>query len=87
MANIKSAKKRINTIKRQTLENKMIKSEIATLVKKFKLSVDANEKETASKLYSEVVSLIDSAATKGVIRKETADRRKSRLALYANKAK
>jgi len=86
MANIKSAKKRINTIRRQTLENKRIKSEIATSIKKYKASVDANEKETASKLYSETVSLIDSAVSKKVIRKENADRKKSRLALYANKA-
>ena len=86
MANIKSAKRRINTIRRQTLENKRIKSEIATSIKKYKASVDAKEKETASKLYSETVSLIDSAVSKKVIRKENADRKKSRLALYANKA-
>lgn len=87
MANIKSAKKRINTIRRQTLENKTIKSTINTYIKKYKASVDAGDKETAAKLYSETVSLIDSAATKKVIRKENADRKKSRLALYANKTK
>ena len=86
MANIKSAKKRINTNCRQALENKRVKSEIATYIKKYKASVDAGEKETASKLYSETVSLIDSAVSKKIIRKENADRKKSRLALYANKA-
>ncbi len=87
MANIKSAKKRINTIRRQTLENKRVKSEISTYIKKYKASVDAGDKETATKLYSETVSLIDSAANKKVIKKENADRKKSRLALYANRAK
>lgn len=87
MANIKSAKKRINTIRRQTLENKRVKSEISTYIKKYKASVDAGEKETAAKLYSETVSLIDSAANKKVIKKENADRKKNRLALYANRAK
>lgn len=86
MANIKSAKKRINTIRRQTLENKTVKSTINTYIKKYKASVDAGDKETASKLYSETVSLIDSAASKNIIKKENADRKKSRLALYANKA-
>lgn len=86
MANIKSAKKRINTIRRQTLENRTVKSEINTYIKKFKASVDAGDKETASKLYNETVSLIDSAASKKIIKKENADRKKSRLALYANKA-
>ena len=86
MANIKSAKKRINTIRRQTLENKTVKYTINTYIKKYKGRVDASDKETASKLYSETVSLIDSAASKNIIKKENADRKKSRLALYANKA-
>lgn len=87
MANIKSAKKRINTIRRQTEENRRIKSEISTYIKKYKASVDAGDKDTASKLYIETVSKIDSAASKNVIKKENADRKKSRLALYANRAK
>lgn len=87
MANIKSAKKRINTIRRQTEENKRVKSEINTYIKKYKACVDTNDMEGAKKLYSETVSIIDSAASKNIIRKETADRKKSRLALYANKAK
>ena len=86
MANIKSAKKRINTIRRQTFENRRIKSQINTYIKNYKASVDANDKETASKLYRETVSLIDSAASKKIIKKENADRKKIRLALYANKA-
>ena len=86
MANIKSAKKRINTIRRQTLENKRVKSEINTYIKKYKASVDAGEKEAAAKLYSETVSIIDSAVSKNIIRKANADRKKSRLAIYANKA-
>ncbi|MBQ8430808.1 MAG: 30S ribosomal protein S20 [Clostridia bacterium] len=86
MANIKSAKKRINTILRQTLENKRVKTEIHTLTKKYKASVDAGEKETAMKLYSETVSVIDSAVSKNIISKNSADRKKSRLAIYANKA-
>ena len=85
MANIKSAKKRINTIERQTLENKRIKSEINTYIKKFKASVDAGDKELASKLLVEVTSLVDSAAAKNVIHKSNADRKKSRLSAYLYK--
>jgi len=87
MANIKSAKKRINTIRRQTEENKTFKTKIASYTKKYKASVDANDMENADKLYSEVVSIIDTAASKNIIRKENANRKKSRLALYAKKAK
>ena len=84
MANIKSAKKRIKVIDRQTLENKSLKSKIATYVKKYKVAVDNAEKENAEKLLSETFSLIDTAVSKGTLQKATANRKKARLSLYAN---
>jgi len=84
MANIKSAKKRIKVIDRQTLENKSLKTKIATYVKKYKVAVDNGEKENASKLLSETFSLIDTAVSKGTLQKATANRKKSRLSSYAN---
>lgn len=84
MANIKSAKKRIKVIDRQTLENKSLRTKIATYVKKYKVAVDNGEKENATKLLSETFSLIDSAVSKGVLQKATANRKKARLSIYAN---
>ena len=84
MANIKSAKKRIEVIDRQTLENKSYKSKIATYVKKYKVAID-NKDENASKLLSETFSLIDSAVSKGILQKATANRKKARLSMYGNK--
>ncbi len=84
MANIKSAKKRINVIERQTGENKSYKSKIATYVKKYKLAVDNKETENAQKLLSEVFSLVDSAVSKGIMQKATANRKKSRLSQYTS---
>ena len=85
MANIKSAEKRIKVIDRQTLENKSLKTKIATYVKKYKVAVDNGEKESASKLLSETFSLIDSAVSKGTLQKATANRKKARLSKYNNK--
>ena len=85
MANIKSAKKRIEVIDRQTMENKTCKSKIATYVKKYKVAVDNGEKENAQKLLSETFSLIDSAVSKNILQKATANRKKARLSSYANK--
>lgn len=82
MANIKSAKKRINVIERQSLENKSYKSKIASYVKKYKLAVDNGENENAAALLSETFSLIDSAVSKGILQKATANRKKSRLSSY-----
>ena len=84
MANIKSAEKRIKVIERQTLENKSLKTRIATYVKKYKLAVDNGEKEAAATLLSKTFSLIDSAVSKGTLQKATANRKKSRLSSYAN---
>lgn len=85
MANIKSAEKRIKVIDRQTLENKSLKTKIATYVKKYKVAVDNGDKEASAKLLSETFSLIDSAVSKGTLQKATANRKKARLSLYANK--
>ena len=83
MANIKSAKKRIDVIDRQTMENKSYKTKIATYVKKYKAAVD-NKEENAQALLSETVSLIDSAVSKGILQKATANRKKARLSAYSN---
>lgn len=81
MANIKSAMKRIDVIDRQTMKNKSYKTRIATMVKKYKLAVD-NKDENASKILSDAFSLIDSAVSKGILQKATANRKKSRLSVY-----
>ena len=83
MANIKSAKKRIEVIDRQTMENKSYKSKIATYIKKYKSAVDNKENENASKLLSETFSLIASAVSKGILQKATANRKKARLSSYS----
>lgn len=83
MANIKSAKKRIDVIDRQTMENKSYKTKIATYVKKYKAAVD-NKEENAQAILSETVSLIDSAVSKGILQKATANRKKARLSAYSN---
>ena len=83
MANIKSAKKRIDVIDRQTMENKSYKTKIATYVKKYKAAVD-NKEENTQALLSETFSLIDSAVSKGILQKATANRKKARLSAYSN---
>lgn len=85
MPNIKSAKKRVRVIEKKQEMNKVQKSELGTYIKKFKkLCVeDANK---AKEVYPQVVSVIDSAESKGIIDKNNADRKKSRLALLLNKS-
>jgi len=79
LANIKSAIKRIKVAEFKTRRNKMIISSLKTSIKKFEDSVKAGNLEEAQNLYRKAVSLIDKAAAKGTIHKNTAARKKSRL--------
>ena len=87
MPNIKSAIKRVDVIEKKTLRNNMVKSEYKTAIKKFEAAVLEGNKENSEKLLSEAVKKIDSACSKGVIKKNTASRKKSNLAKKLNAAK
>ncbi len=87
MPNIKSAKKRVLVAEKKTLENRMIKSKIATLTKKVKTLVSNNQIDEAEKLLPEVVAYIDSAANKGVIHQNNAARKVSNITKLVNDAK
>ena len=78
MANIKSSIKRIATTEKKTLQNKSKKSALKTTLKKFDAALTENAENTAELLQAAVKSL-DKAASKGIIHKNTAARKKSRL--------
>ena len=84
MANIKSAKKRIKVTQTKTLQNRMVKSALKTTIKKFEAAVQANNAEEAKTSFVGVIKAIDMAAQKGVIHKNMAARKKSRLAAKLN---
>jgi len=87
MANIKSAKKRIGVNEKKNLQNRMIKSEINTNIKKFRGAVAAKEFKLAEELYAVVSSLLDNGAQDGVLHKNKADRNKAKLAKLLSGAK
>ena len=85
MANIKSAKKRVLVNEKKAAQNQMIKSAVKTEIKKVRAAVEAGNKEEAAKALLAATSAIDKAESKGVIKKNTASRKVSRLALAVNK--
>ena len=87
MPNIKSAKKRVEVIKKKTMRNNSIKSGYKTAIKKAVAAMDAKNIEEATKLTSYATKKIDQACTKGVIVKNTAARKKSQLSKKLNAAK
>lgn len=80
MANIKSAQKRVRISEVKRARNISTKSSIKTFTRKFENAVAEGNTDTAVTLYSKVSSLLDKAAAKGVIHKNAAARKKSRLA-------
>lgn len=79
MANIKSAKKRIKTINRKKTENRLIKSTLSTYIKKYKKFLIAEDLKGAEEQLKITISYIDTACSKGVIHKNNASRKVSRL--------
>lgn len=88
MANNKSAKKRILIAKRNRLQNRFYKSSVKTLTKMFLISLENyktnntdESKQKAQSLLNSVYSLIDKGTKRNVFHKNTAARKKSKLAL------
>lgn len=93
MANNKSAKKRIEITKRNRLRNRIYKSSVKTLIKRFlihlndyKTSKNAEDKEKLRKTLSLIYSLIDKATKKNIFHKNKAARKKSQLATQLKEA-
>lgn len=85
LANIKSAKKRIDVIATKTERNKAVKSRVRTYVKKVDAAVAAGDKAAAEAALLAATSEIDKATSKGVYHKNYASRKISRMAIAVNK--
>jgi small subunit ribosomal protein S20 len=85
MPNIKSAKKRVKITAVKTLRNKTYKSALKTSIKKADNAIVSGAEDKAEVLAS-AIKTIDRAVSKGILHKNTAARRKSRLVRSNNKA-
>ncbi len=79
-----NAKKELRKSVKRSEVNKVIKASTKTLVKKTRQAIDAKNGE-AKDLLKQSIKALDKAAQKGVIKKGTADRKKSRLMKKLNK--
>jgi small subunit ribosomal protein S20 len=71
--------KRNRQNEKRRVHNKSFKTEVKSIARKIREAVDAKKKEDAEKSYSELVKLVDSAVTKGLFKRNTAARKKSRM--------
>jgi len=87
MANIKSAKKRINVIAKKTAANRRVKTHLKEIVKSFDKAVAENDMSVAAEKRALAEKKLMQAASKGTIHKNAASRKVSRMAKQLNKAK
>ncbi len=89
MANIKQQKKRNRQNEKRRIKNSQVKSSIRTATKKVIKAIEAKDGKDAAVIeenYKTFIKEIDTAAGKGIFKKSTAARKKSRLAKKVNSA-
>lgn len=79
MANIKSAIKRIRQNEKRRLHNRYYRGRARAFVKKARDVMDDGSQDEAQEALLQAISALDKAASKGIIHKNNAARRKSRL--------
>jgi small subunit ribosomal protein S20 len=79
VAHTRSAKKRIETIRKRTERNRRIKSSLKTAIRRFEEALREGDQEQARHRLHKALVSIDKAVTKGILHRNTAARRKSCL--------
>tara|TARA_B100001248_G_scaffold142250_1_gene106803 strand:- start:4966 stop:5226 length:261 start_codon:yes stop_codon:yes gene_type:complete len=79
MPNTKSAVRRVRRVKKQTQVNRIRKSKYKNAVKQMDLMINGKEKEKAKKYFSKFQSILMQVAKSGLISRNTASRKISRI--------
>ena len=85
MANIKSAKKRVLVTSVKNLNNRMAKTSLKTLLKKFDAACNEGDMAATEKAHVAAVRAVDKAAARGIIHKNKAANKKSQMAQRVKK--
>lgn len=86
MPKTKSAKKALRKSLKRKVRNLMYKKRIKTLIKEIKTLILEKKIDQAKELLPQIYKALDKAAKVGVIKKNTASRKKSKIALFLVKA-
>lgn len=86
MANHKSALKRIRSSEKRRQRNRVVRGSTRSAVRRARATIAGKDMAVAEVAVHDAVSALDKAAAKGVIHKNSAARRKSRLMRQLNRA-
>ncbi|MDX9957333.1 MAG: 30S ribosomal protein S20 [Clostridia bacterium] len=81
---ITSAEKRHKQDEKRRISNKRVKSSVRTAAKKVVTAAHSKDKAAAESTLKDMIKQIDTAARKGIIKKNTAARKKSRMQRLVN---
>ena len=87
MAHTLSARKRVRRTQSRTLRNKSIRSQYKTYTTKALKALEGDDVEAAEQAVKQALRLLDKTVRKGILHRNSAARRKSRLARKLNKAR
>jgi len=79
MPNIKSAEKRVRLGKVREMRNKANRTRLRTTLKRFDAAVVSGNREEATGAYQLAIKTVDTAVSKGLLHKNNAARKKSKL--------
>jgi len=80
MPNIKQQEKRVRTAARERLENLRYRSTVKTLAKRLEAAVEEGDTDKVAAEHVELVRMLDKAAARGALHRNTAARRKAQAA-------
>jgi small subunit ribosomal protein S20 len=86
MPNTASAAKQARASLRRRDRNKLAKSQLRSIQKRFATTLAEGKKEDAQKMFPQVMSALDKAVKRGLLHRNAADRRKSRLSRHLKPA-
>ncbi len=85
MPNIKSSLKRLRTSEKRRMRNVAAKSRMKTAIKEVLKAIEVGDQDAAKEALRGAIKVIDKTASKGIIHKNNANRKKSRLTRKVNK--
>ena len=86
MANTKTGKQRIKVNETKKHRNTTVKSSVKTAFKKAAAALEGKKEQEIASSVKDAIRKVDKAAAKGIVQKNTAARKKSRLMAQINKA-
>ncbi|MDD3718614.1 MAG: 30S ribosomal protein S20 [Actinomycetota bacterium] len=86
MPNIKQQEKRMRQAEKRRVRNKSRKTEIKTYMKRFEAALQRGDRDESTEYLNKAIRALDKAASDGIIHKNNAANRKSRLMARYNKS-